>query len=74
MTLTVQFKNKNEDGDMKHSERAESRKSAAMERQITLALVDDHPLKERGYNPYNTIAHAGNSRERDVWRNTPKRA
>ncbi len=40
----------------------------------TLTLVDTHPHKERGYNPYDTIAHAMDTRRKDVWKHKPKRA
>jgi hypothetical protein len=39
-----------------------------------LCLVDDRAFREQGYNPYNTIAHARETRRGDVWRNKPKRA
>ena len=37
-------------------------------RHVTLTLMDDHPHKEHGYNPYDTIAHARDIRRSDVWR------
>ena len=40
---------------------------------LSLALVDDPPYREFGYNPYDTIA-ARDALRRDVWRNKPKRA
>ena len=40
----------------------------------TLTLMDEQPLKERGYNPYDTVAHAVDAWRRDVWRHKPKRA
>jgi hypothetical protein len=43
-------------------------------RHVTLTLMDDQPHKERGYNPYDTIAHARDIPRRDVWRHKPKRA
>jgi hypothetical protein len=41
---------------------------------ITLALEDDQAFKERGYNPYDTTAHARDMRRGDIWRHKPKRA
>jgi hypothetical protein len=43
-------------------------------RHVTLSLLEDRPHQERGYNPYNTIAHAREIHQRDVWRHKPKRA
>ena len=40
---------------------------------LTLAAEDRHAFKERGYNPYDTIAHAP-ARQPDIWRHKPKRA
>ena len=42
-------------------------------REITLAAEDKRSFKERGYNPYDTIAHAP-PRQPDIWRHKPKRA
>jgi len=42
-------------------------------RELTLAVEGDHAFKERGYNPYNTIAHVP-TRQPDIWRHKPKRA
>ena len=41
---------------------------------VNLTLVEGHPDKARGYNPYDTIAHARDTQRKDVWRNKPKRA
>jgi hypothetical protein len=41
---------------------------------VTLTLMDDRPHPERGYNPYDTIAHVREIHQRDVWRHKPKRA
>ena len=40
---------------------------------LTLAVEDKQAFKERGYNPYDTIAHAP-LRQPDIWRHKPKRA
>ena len=42
-------------------------------RGLALAVENRHALKERGYNPYDTMAHAP-IRQPDIWRNKPKRA
>lgn len=47
---------------------------AARARHLTLTLAEDEPFKERGYNPYETVVHVRNTRDRDVWRNKPKRS
>ena len=47
----------------------DARKAETTGQYVNLTLVDGHPDKERGYNPYDTVAHA-----RDVWRHKPKRA
>jgi hypothetical protein len=39
----------------------------------TLTVLDTHPHKERGYNPYDTTAHAMDTRRKDVWRHRSKR-
>jgi hypothetical protein len=52
----------------------EPRKVDATGRHRTLALVDDQSFKDRGYNPYDTIAHARDTRRPDIWRGKPKRA
>jgi len=39
-----------------------------------LTLEEDQPFRERGYNPYETVVHVRDTRDRDVWRNKPKRA
>jgi hypothetical protein len=51
-----------------------TRKIDSTGRYVTLTLTDEHPHKVRGYNPYDTVAHALDARKRDVWRNKPKRA
>jgi len=57
------------------AESAGSRKKVeTLGRHVTLALVDEQPHKERGYNPYDTIAHAREIHRLDVWRHKPKRA
>ncbi len=43
-------------------------------RHVALTLMDEQPHTERGYNPYDTIAHARESHRLDVWRHKPKRA
>jgi hypothetical protein len=43
-------------------------------RHLTLALEEDQPISDRGYNPYETVVHVRDTRDRDVWRNKPKRA
>jgi hypothetical protein len=65
---------------MRHSgKKTEPRKIESTGRHLALSLVDDISLvddrayREQGYNPYNTIAHARNTRRDDVWRNKPKR-
>ena len=52
---------------------ADLRKIESTGPHTTLELVDDHPHKERGYNPYDTTAHALDTRRKDVWRRKPKR-
>jgi hypothetical protein len=68
---------------MKHSgkffpgwpaESAGARQAETTGRHVTLTLMDEKPHKERGYNPYNTIAHARDIGRQDVWQNKPKRA
>ncbi len=39
-----------------------------------LTLEEEQPFRERGYNPYETVVHVRDSRDRDVWRNKPKRS
>jgi hypothetical protein len=51
-----------------------SRKIDEAGRQLTLALEENQPFRERGYNPYETVVHVRDTRDRDVWRNKPKRA
>ena len=53
---------------------ADFRKIESTGSHTTLTLVNDHPHKERGYNPYDTTAHALDTRRKDVWRHKPKRA
>jgi hypothetical protein len=55
-------------------ERAESREIETTGRYGTLTLMVEQPHKERGYNPYDTVAHVQDIRRRDVWRHKPKRA
>jgi hypothetical protein len=55
------------------AEHAGSRKVEAVGRHLTLTLVDEQAFKERGYNPYDTIAHARETRRPDIWRHKPKR-
>lgn len=43
-------------------------------RHLTLTLEEDQPFRERGYNPYETVVHVRDTRDRDVWRNKPKRS
>lgn len=43
-------------------------------RSVKLALMDDQAFKDRGYNPYDTIVHARDTRKPDIWRHKPKRA
>jgi hypothetical protein len=72
MIHTVQFKNKNEDGDMQ--QKFPPPKKVAPPSHSTWTLVDSNALKERGYNPYDTVVHVKDTRDRDVWRDKPKRA
>jgi hypothetical protein len=53
---------------------AGARKTEKSVHHVTLTLMDDHSHQERGYNPYDTIAHAREIHRRDVWRHKPKRA
>ncbi len=53
---------------------AGARKTENTGRHVTLSLLEDRPHQERGYNPYDTIAHAREIHQRDVWRHKPKRA
>ncbi len=43
-------------------------------RHLNLALADDHPHRTRGYNPYDTVAYAQDTRKKNVWQNKPKRS
>jgi hypothetical protein len=43
-------------------------------RHLTLALEEDQPISDRGYNPYETVVHVRDTRDWDVWRNKPKRS
>jgi hypothetical protein len=56
------------------ADQMEPRKVDATGRHRTLTLVDDQSFKDRGYNPYDTIAHARDTRRPDMWRHKPKRA
>jgi hypothetical protein len=56
------------------AEQVKSRDIETTGRHLTLALEDDYAFKERGYNPYDTIAHARDMRRPDIWRHKPKRA
>lgn len=56
------------------AEHAGSRKTEATGRHLTLTLVDDRAFKDRGYNPYDTVVHARDTRRHDIWRHKPKRA
>ena len=40
---------------------------------LSLAVENKQTFKERGYNPYDTVAHAP-PRQPDIWRHKPKRA
>lgn len=51
-----------------------SRRIDEVGRHRPLALAEDEPFKERGYNPYETVVHVRDTRDRDVWRNKPKRS
>jgi hypothetical protein len=85
MIPIVEFKNKTGNGDMKTSarpqgpsrgrpsHRADSGTTEQTDRHLTLALTDDHPHKERGYNPYDTTAYARDAKLKDVWQHKPKR-
>jgi hypothetical protein len=53
---------------------AGARKTEKTSRHVNLTLVDDRSHQERGYNPYDTIAHAREIHRLDVWRHKPKRA
>ena len=75
MIHTVQSKKKNEGRKpMKQPGKPARAKLEAVGRHFSLELVDDNAFKERGYNPYETVAHVKDLRSRDVWRNKPKRA
>jgi hypothetical protein len=50
------------------------RKKEAPPSYRALTLEDDEAFKEKGYNPYDTVVHVKDTRNRDVWRNKPKRA
>ena len=50
------------------------RKKEAPQSYRTLTLADEDAFKEKGYNPYDTVVHVKDIRQRDVWRNKPKRA
>jgi hypothetical protein len=54
--------------------RSATPKTGQAARDLTLALAEDEPSKELGYNPYETVVHVRNTRDRDVWRNKPKRS
>ena len=56
------------------AEHVGSRKNEVTERHLTLTLVDDQAFKYRGYNPYDTVVHARDTRRQDIWRHKPKRA
>ena len=56
------------------AEHAGARKIEATGRHRSLSLADDQAFKDRGYNPYDTIAHARDTRRPDLWRHKPKRA
>jgi hypothetical protein len=47
----------------------DARKADTTGQYVNLTLVEGHPLKECGYNPYDN-----GSRTPDVWRHKPKRA
>jgi len=51
-------------------------KTATTGQYVNLKVVDPHPHKERGYDPYDTaVAHAPpDTRRKDIWRHKPKRA
>lgn len=51
----------------------DSRKIETTGQYVNLTVVDEHPHKERGYNPYDS-GHARVTPRRDVWRHKPKRA
>ena len=58
---------------------AAGRKSASRRfdeagRHLSLELEEDQPFKEHGYDPYETVVHVRDTRDRDVWRNKPKRS
>ena len=38
-----------------------------------LELAEEHPHKVRGYNPYDTAAHAMDTAQKNVWQHKPKR-
>jgi hypothetical protein len=77
------LKNNNEGGDMKQSgkffpgwpaEDGDTDKIETSGQYVKLTLVDGHPDRQRGYNPYDTVVHARDTRPKDVWRHKPKRA
>ena len=76
-------KNKNGDDDMKQSGKffpgspaddGDALKIETTGQYVNLTVVDTHPDKERGYDPYDTLAHARDTKRKDVWRHKPKRA
>jgi hypothetical protein len=56
------------------AEHVGSRKTEPTGRHFSLTLEDDNAFKERGYNPYDTVVHARDIRNTDIWRHKPKRA
>jgi len=81
MILTVEVQNKTitRTGDMKHYAWAPARppKSRAVDtvgHELALSLAENHPQKERGYNPYNSTSPAAITPLHDIWRHKPKRA
>jgi hypothetical protein len=55
---------------MKHTKK----KTETTGEYVNLTIVEGHPQKASGYNPYDTVAHARDTRPKDVWRHKPKRA
>lgn len=56
------------------ADKTEPRRIETTGRYLTLSVADDREYRERGYNPYDTVAHARDARHHDVWRNKPKRS
>ena len=74
MIHTVQFKNKNEDRDKAAECSPPTPRKNEAPRSHRLALEEDHPFREKGYNPYETVVHVKDTRDRDGGETSPKRS